>query len=347
MRILSVLLFVISVAVYANYNWRQEKTTPSIDDSHIVQLGNIKVTNTITGVFESNSEFDVRSNITAQVLKVLVNEGDFVIKGQPLFEMDCQNVSLKIDDVEISIQRVINSLRHFNKQKTAAISIHHVGGRALKEIGDFDYKITELEFDYKRLKNELKQNNLTKESCLISSQLQGLVTKVKFRTGQLTNKGESIAKIIDIDDKTLTSYVNEFDVQKYRVNQPIEVFMGEYSSRGYKGRVSEIHQVVEKRNGSNLVKVEFTVEKMNNVKIGQQVIINVETLYFENVLIIPRRFLVISENDVFVNSRSNGTLKQLRIRPVGGDYLNIGIREGLAEGTEIVNVNRSARLVEL
>lgn len=123
--------------------------------------------------------------------------------------------------------------------------------------------------------------------------------------------------------------------------------MGEYSSRGYKGRVSEIHQVVEKRNGSNLVKVEFTVEKMNNVKIGQQVIINVETLYFENVLIIPRRFLVISENDVFVNSRSNGTLKQLRIRPVGGDYLNIGIREGLAEGTEIVNVNRSARLVEL
>ncbi|MFT5759730.1 MAG: multidrug resistance efflux pump [Alteromonadaceae bacterium] len=342
MLIFTVIL--IGIVGFTNDLFIVQQPSASHYESHTVELGHIKIINTVTGIFESQNVFDIRSGITARISQVFVTEGELITKGKPILKMNCKNIALQIADINLSTKRNLYALTYHKDKRKSVQEIYQLGGRSNKELKELDFKISGIEFDLKGLENDLQKKRLLKDSCIIYSPTAGVISKAKIKPEQFINTGESVVQLIDIKNKILISYVNEFDVRNYSVGQPVEVFLGEYATRGYKGHISVIGEIVKKRSGSNSVKVEFVIEEMADVKIGQQAIVNVEVESFNDVFIVPRNFLVIKGKEVFVNYLIEGKLDTKKINPVGGDYINIGIRDHWIEDISIVKASTTKRL---
>ncbi|MER2490610.1 efflux RND transporter periplasmic adaptor subunit [Catenovulum sediminis] len=335
---LVVLLFVTLIvgALYMQLGWSRN-TTPNAYETYRVKSGDLIITHTVSGIFESKNKFIVRSGMTGKVEELLINEGDTVNKGQPIVKLDCRKHNLEIEDIKLSIERTNYSLNHFKKEEQALESLYQAGGKSKQEVSELTYKIAELDFDHKRLINELKQKHLMAEHCLVHSATNGVVSDVLVKEGQIVNSGEKFAQLIDTSDIKLVSYVNEFDVKSFEVGQKIKVSLGEYDKTSFDGQITYISELVVKHEGANAVEVEFSLDNMTQgIKVGQQAIVNVETNSYLNVKIVPQEFLKFTEQGIFINFLDGDEIAAKQITPVGGDYINVGVRDELIEGMQLI-----------
>ena len=55
------------------------------------------------GLLQADVSMDIRPQVTGQLAKVLVREGDWVKKGTPLFEIDAQPYAIKMQEAEAQL----------------------------------------------------------------------------------------------------------------------------------------------------------------------------------------------------------------------------------------------------
>jgi len=63
--------------------------------------------------------------------------------------------------------------------------------------------------------------------------------------GEVLQAGSPVFTVVDLNDIWLTAYINETDLGRVKLNQPVDVKTDTYSDRTYRGRISFISQEAE------------------------------------------------------------------------------------------------------
>lgn len=272
------------------------------------------------GTFEPARQNTIGSDANGKVVRLLVEEGDFVRQGQLVAKIDDELLMLQIESVDVSLEGQKNDEKRYdNLSKDNAVAGVTV------EKTKLNVKSTELQ--KKQLQKQLRNTNL-------KAPFSGVVTKRMIDLGSVVGPGTALMELTDISSLKLTVSVPERDILKFRKGQSVDVTADVYGDRKFQGKVSNVSVVADKAHN---FKVQITVSNAKqDLRAGMYG--NVRLVNSQSVrrLAIPRKALIGSSKSpkVYVIRGERAELVSFTAGTSDGEYIEVV--SGITRGDQIV-----------
>ena len=140
----------------------------------------------------------VKAEVSGQVVKELVKEGQIVKEGQVLFRLDDRDYRTRLARIQANYRLAKADYERFGtlvKKKVTPVS-----------------ELDRVEAQLKDLTSQLSEAKLALERTRITSPISGRVNEVKAKVGELLAVGQPVAQVLQFDQVKVTVGVPESDV---------------------------------------------------------------------------------------------------------------------------------------
>jgi len=227
-----VLVIVIAVAVGLAYFYFHQKNLGS--DNTLKVSGNIEAT-----------EIRLSFQTPGKLVERLVDEGYAVKKGQVLARLDKNELTKLKEQAEAKLVQAQSDYQLQQKESTRVANL-------LKDdavpVQNNDRAQTNLEVAKAKLLESQRAFELAEirlSYADLKSTIDGFVTVKSADVGEVLQAGSPVFTIVDLNDIWLTAYVEETELGRVRLNQPVDVKTDTYPDKTYRGRISFISEEAE------------------------------------------------------------------------------------------------------
>lgn len=269
------------------------------DTSAFVKVGDF--TSAAEAKFAPLTDTEITADLpsTVDVEKVLVNPGDYVKEGTPIFTITSESYEKMLrsyeDNVDNAKERVENA----------------------------------------QLKLESANESIDKYT--ISSPIEGQVITKNYKVGDKigSNSGKdnastTLASIYDMNEYTFKMFVDEVDISKIKVGQEVRVESEAFKDKTYTGTVSNISLESTNNNGVSTYPVTVKLNEKGELLPGMNVQAYILLGTSKNALCIPSAALM-RGNQVYIQDESVTTTDG--IVPIG--FRAVDVKTGLANANYV------------
>ena len=287
-----------------------------------VQKQSIQLDFSANGNFEPAQQMNFASENSGRVVRVLVDEGSYVRKGQTLAIIKTDVLNIDLETAQASYQ---NALRDKQRYENA----FQTGG------------VTQQQLDQAKLALENAQARVAQARIRVSdanikSSINGIVNKRYIEPGAVVNPGTQLFELVDVSKLKLAITVNETQVANLKVGDKVDVKASVFPDKNYGGTVTFIAPKAD-ASLNFPVEIEIASNPGNQLKAGMY---GTAIFSFGNtapVVLIPRAAFVgsVSSNQVFVVEIGNtARLRNVIAGRIMGD--KVEVLQGLNEGETII-----------
>ncbi|MBQ3635761.1 MAG: efflux RND transporter periplasmic adaptor subunit [Bacteroidales bacterium] len=314
---------------------------------------NIEKTLVLSGTIEPERVIDVRSSISGNLSRLMVNVGDVVRQGDPLasvrFVKDPIEVRRLRDNIEVSKKKLDVVTAQYERSK----SLHEEGYLSDEEFESVSAEYASMKKNHETLAAELAMVTGEQTSDMISNIINatnsGTIIELPIKEGGSVmargsySEGSVIARIADFGSMTFQGDVSEVDVDKIKVGTPMTITIATSSEAVLKGTISSISPTASRTKGITTYKVYATVDLTSagetHVYSGSSATGRITTAKADSVWTLDEKYLHYNGNTVYVETvDENGKIK----RPC----VELGLSDG--QYTEIVSgVDSLTRIKEI
>jgi HlyD family secretion protein len=352
-RVLIVLVILAggSVAVYA---WsRRGKSDGGLKQVEVVR-GTIVEKAVAVGQIQPRQKFQVKSKISGIVRRALVQIGDTVKAGDPLYEIGPDPTPLEVTEVD---RRVESSQASYNRaQSDFQRSMELARGGVLPK-SDVDAKKEAFELARVALMKAQQDRDLTRNGRLSASGKEAIIRAPAAGTvlTRSVNPGDPIvpltsyqpgtemATIADMSDLIFKGTVDEIDVGKLSLGMVTRIKVGALPTDIVTGRVSRIAPQAQQKEGATLFDVEIELERSPKITLRAGYSANADIIIREKkeVLTLPERLITFEDGGKkatveLPNADPKAQPKKVEIKTGVSDGLNVEIVSGLKQGDKVV-----------
>ena len=207
-------------------------------------------------------------------------------------------------------------------------------------------KMREVGADLARQRNRLNNIQTVMHGFTIKAPSAGMVIYVKEWNGRKKTTGSqvspwdpTVATLPDLTQMESVTYVNEIDVRKIAVGQPVQITLDADPTKKLTGTVTAVANVGEQRPNTDakVFEVRIEVQKPDTtLRPGMTTGNGIETLAIGEALFIPLE-AVVSEGDVpYVYLRDGGRTVRQEVRTGAMNEDDVVILGGLEEGARVL-----------
>jgi len=333
-----------------------------------VEKGDIVWLFSTNGDVESQSKQDYFILTPTKVLKVFVDVGDKVKKGDKLLELETQDLSIqyKIAQKQLEMAKLQLELLKKLKEKwssqnqsslqnsTAPIQSFSLNTLTSSQMQvaspgyslDDQIKLQEKQVEIAQLNLQSIKQNMDKQQPYIKAQINGVVTAINVREGNVFSSVQLPAVTVeDPENLQIVLNVNQYDAVNISKGQKALIRFGDKTFDGAVKMVSPAAtKVITQTGAENVVKV--YVDLLNNdgtIKPGFNVDVDIKLGEKKNVLKVPSEAILTDKNgQSFVYIVENGVAKQRKVEVGLSSDLETEIKSGVAAGKKVIlNPNSS------
>ena len=249
----------------------EPKLTPSSFETMTVQKTDIELPYKFSARMKGQNDVTVTPQVSGQLMKICVAEGQQVKQGQTLFIIDSRNAQLELEAAQANLQAALA------QENSAKLEYESNKNLFEKKIVS-SYLLSNSENSYKQAQASVAQAkaavNRAKVNlgfCTITATVSGVIGEIPVRTGdqvspmtQLTilSGNTTMYAEISITEAIIESAVKEgmnaADIEKYITQLPPATFvMKNGTEYPHQGRFSSLTGVVNAATGSLTAKVLF------------------------------------------------------------------------------------------
>jgi HlyD family secretion protein len=181
----------------------------------------------------------------------------------------------------------------------------------------------------------------------IRAPISGLVTRVNCKEGEFVVGGSSFGlqaeqlamiKIADMQDLWVEATINEADVAKVRVGQPVEVSSDAFRKKTFHGRLTEISPaaLADRQNVRTFKTEVLLTDAKGRLRPGMSADIEVVTMVRNKVLTIPAQALMEEGKKTMVYVVDKGVVKKKRVTIGEKSWERAEVKSGLTRGQLVV-----------
>jgi len=314
-----------------------------------------------TATLEAIGDAQVVSKTSGIILKILVEEGMRVQKGQLLAQLDDDAVRNKLAQASATLKKAQAA---FDKSEKGI-------AKNLIPRSDFDRDKFDLETQHAVVDGAQIDLSYTR----IVAPISGVIAKRSVKVGNLVTVNQALFQIVDMDPLQAVLNVPERDLDTLKAGQPVHLRVDSLPDKNFDGIVARIAPVVDATSGTFRATCEFR-DTTQTLKPGMFGRIDVVYDQRHDALVVPRSALVEEdgESSVFVlepapakkvdeknkpaatkgksgeavaaeNAKPAAPLFVAKRRVVKTGYTEgdrIEIRDGLADGERVITIGRNA-----
>jgi HlyD family secretion protein len=317
-----------------------------------VTQGSIVEKAVAVGQIQPRQKFSVKSKISGIVKRALVQVGDTVQAGDPLFEIAPDPTPLEVTEVDRQVESAAASFRKAEGDYQRSLQLSKSG-----VLPKSDVEAKKESYDLARVAlTKAEQNrDLTRKGRLTVSGTESIIRAPAAGTilTRTVNPGDPIvpltsyqpgtemATIADMRDLIFKGTVDEIDVGKLSVGMTTRIKVGALPTDVVTGRVSRIAPQAQQKEGATLFDVEVELDPSKiTLRAGYSANADVIIREKKDVLIIPERLVTFADGGkkatVEIPGSDPKSTKKLDIKTGISDGLNVEVISGLTKGQKLV-----------
>lgn len=340
-----------SAAVYAlSRNSKKSDGTKEVE----VTTGSIVEKAVAVGQIQPRQKFQVKSKISGIVRRALIQVGDTVKAGDPLFEIGADPTPLEVTEVDRQVDSADASFRRAETDYQRSIELARSG---VLPKSDLDAKKEAYELARVGLTKAQQNRELTRRGRLTQSSTEstsrapaaGTVLTRSVNPGDpivpLTSyqPGTEMATIADMRDLIFKGTVDEIDVGKLAAGMPTRIKVGALPTDVVTGHVSRIAPQAQQKEGATLFDVEVELDPTTKITLRAGYSANADVIIREkkDVLVIPERLVTFEDGGKkatveLAGPTTKAPAKKVEIKTGISDGLNVEVLSGLKKGDRVV-----------
>lgn len=308
---------------------KQGKTTQANNNSEVIEVTLQKVVKsqinrvlTYPATIQAFKENHLAPATASRVERILVEVGDRVSAGQIVAELDRTSyyqAKIQFDKLAIDLQRMDSLLR--------------VGAVALQQ-----FDAVKMQYDVAKTTMEFMRDN-----TMLRSPINGVITGKYLNDGEMFTMAPvpgigkpALVSIMQLDRLKLLVGISSEYFSKIKLGMPVRVTTDIYPNREFLGKIGKIYPTVDEMTKN--FTVEIYLENFGNMLRPGMFAKASISLGLDEAILVPA-FLVQKQPGTaerFVFIQENGVARRKVVEP--GDVFDdqLEIRQGLAEGDQIV-----------
>lgn len=278
----------------------------------------------VQGAVESDNNILIPAQTSGVVMKIHVNKGETVAKGQLLAELDGAILESSIAELENSLKLAITIFERQERlwRKNIGSEIQFLQAKNNKE---------SLE---KKLETLNEQYRLTK----IYSPISGEVDDILIKEGEMAAAGRGTIRVVQLSKLKVTAWLAENYISRVKKNDIVQVqipVLGKVFERA----IDSVSQVIDPNNRTFQIQINIP-SRGRDLKPNMLAVVTINDYTNPEALVVPRN--IVQETDtekfLFVAVRDNGRwVAKKRIVSTGKDYKDrVEILTGLVPGERVV-----------
>jgi HlyD family secretion protein len=307
------------------------------------------------GQIQPRQKFQVKSKISGIVRRALVEVGDTVKAGDPLFEIAPTPTPLEATEVDRRVESAEASFRRAEGDYQRAMELSRSGVLPKSEVEakKESFELTRVALMKARQDRELvRRGSLTtgsgKES-IIRAPAAGTILARLVNEGDpivpLTSyqPGTEMATIADMSDLLFKGTVDEIDVGKLAAGMEARIKVGALPTDVVTGKVARIAPQAQQKEGATLFDIEIELDPSQTIVLRAGYSANADVIIREkkDVLVLPERLVTFEDGGkkTFVElpgGDPKAEPKKIEVKTGVSDGLNVEIVSGLEKGQKVV-----------
>ena len=341
-----------TVAGLVSCNLDMPKETQSSFETMTVKKSDIELPYKFSAKMKGQNDVTVTPQVSGQLIKICVTEGQQVKKGQTLFVIDSRNAQLELEAAKANLQAAQAA------ENSAKLEYESNKNLFDKKIVS-SYMLNNSENSYKQAQAAVAQArsavNRAKVNlgfCTITASVSGVIGEIPVRTGDQVSPATQLTMLSgnttmyaefsvteSIVEAMVQNDMKATDVEKYLANLPEATFvMKNGTEYKHKGRISSLTGVVDATTGTIAVKATFpNPEGQLFSGIQGTVVINFDE---KDVMVIPQVAVVklLNKQQVYrVLPDSTATAVEVTTVDIGNGE-DFAVTSGLNVGDKIVTI---------
>jgi len=332
-----------------------------------VQAEDLQVSVREVGVVDPVTKVDVKSPVSGRVLGLKVREGAVVRVGQVLAEIEPDvNQAQSLSEVNTGLTQTKIKLRNAEREYASQKALFDQGLIGRESLRDFQNRkdLADEELKAARMRYQIVEDrgipisgNAASQKARVTAPMNGVVIKRGVELGETVtsgvssfNEGTVLFTVADLKSLIIRVNLNEVDIGKVSVGQPVRVTLDAYPQKVFAGRVSFLAPSAEVVEKIKVFKVEVTLDELGeSFRTGMSANVEILGEKRDKALSIPLEALQKRDADTVVY-RMKDNLKPEQIEKardgLGGRNKFIWLSENWKEYFEPVTVRAGIATLE-
>ncbi|MCK4358237.1 MAG: efflux RND transporter periplasmic adaptor subunit [Candidatus Cloacimonetes bacterium] len=349
--IVVVIIVVVILVLVQSKGKKEEASKGKLDkaESAVAKLGDISITLDEVGEIKPIKEVNVKSKISGKIKKLYVEEGQNIKEDEIIAEIEpdmqqAQTLSriksnLQTTEIELETAQLnFNSDKKLYEKKFISDNDWLKSQNALKK-AEISYQ-SALE-QYKLI----QEIGITEENLKITAPVSGTIIQKNVEEGEMVVSSESysggtvILTIADLSKMIILAEINEIDIGKISLDQPVDISIDAFPDIDYKGKITHIAPMAKiGKNNIRVFDIKISIENLTpNLKPGISANVTIIGKTSNDVITVPIQAIFQDENgNNIVYTIKSDTLITPQIVKTGiNDLEKVEIIEGIAVGDTI------------
>lgn len=288
----------------------------------------------LRGTVFSRSNVLLNPEMIGRLKRIYVKEGDSVIKGQILAEINSDVLNNSILEIKTNLElfKVI-----YERQKN--LWENNIGS-------EIEYLKSKSNYDVFLKRFETNKIQLLKYK--IVSPFSGMIDKVFLNEGEMSSPAAPIFRIFSGEDSYLNIDASEAYIGKFSIKDNVDIVIPNLDTK-VESKILSIGQVIDVQNRSFSIEINIPESLQELVKPNQVMVVEMVDYSNPNAILIPSNVIYSDDTGeyVFGTKEFDGTIIAKKISVIVGKSYNYKseILEGL-DGSEIIIDKGSTEVIE-
>jgi membrane fusion protein (multidrug efflux system) len=278
---------------------------------------------TLPAEVEPRENLWVKAELSGQVVKIMVEEGQIIKKGQVLVQLDDRDYRSRLARIEANYK-----LAKLDYDRYVALSKQKIAAESKKD---------ETEARLKDLSAQRTEARLAVSRTQITSPISGRLNELKVEVGDLLRPSDDVAQILQFDEVKVTVGVPESDVAAVFDLKEADVIIEALGNRNVKGK--KIFLSRQPRSLARLYDLELGIPNEDGrILPGMFAKVELVKKVYPSALAVPLYAVITRGNDRFVYVEKNGRVEKRSVELGVLMGWEVHIKKGLKPGDRVVVV---------
>jgi membrane fusion protein (multidrug efflux system) len=288
---------------------------------------------------------EIRAKVSGFLDKILIDEGQFVRKGQPLFQLNDAEYKVELYKAQAALNSAIAETKgaELEVNRVQTLVAKNVISKTELELAKAKLLAAEAKVNEARFKE--KEANIKLSYTLIRSPFEGIIDRIPLKLGSLIAEGTLLTTLSDNKQVFAYFHVSENEYLQYVRNgkvtaddwkrDPIDLYLSDGSYYPNKGVFETMEGQIDDNTGAIALRARFN-NPQRILKHGATGKIKLTTKV-HNAVMIPQKSTIEIQDKVFAFVvEKDGTVRMQNFEPmakVAGYYI---VQNGIKAGQQLV-----------
>lgn len=348
-KIVFIIIGVIVLAIILFSAFKGNKKGKGIDSETKLEIAVVKK-DTITATLEEIGEIkpekviEVKSKVSGKISKMYVEEGDRIKEGDIIAEIEPDmNQARTISSIKSNLKLASINLQSAQDNYNAQKKLYENGFISEDDLKKFSDNLEKAKIDHQSALEQyelVKETGITEEELKIIAPASGTIIEKKIEQGEMVVSGGSsfsggtiILSIADISKMIIETGINELDIGKVELNQPVEINVSAFPDVKYKGKITHISPMAKNENNIRIFDIKIAILNQDErLKPGMTANISISGKCRKGILTVPMQAIFEDDNgnDIVYRVKNDSITDKQIVKTGINDFEKVEILEGLS-----------------